>query len=74
MQTIRYELADGIATLTFDEPGASVNTMCAQWQQDLGDDERVAGIAVREKWAAPHDDIGDRRVIVDEVVAQPKAR
>ncbi|HVE51888.1 MAG TPA: 3-hydroxyacyl-CoA dehydrogenase NAD-binding domain-containing protein [Ramlibacter sp.] len=35
MQTIRYELADGIATLTFDEPGSPVNTMCAQWQEDL---------------------------------------
>lgn len=35
MKTIRYELADGIATLTFDEPGSPVNTMCLQWQQDL---------------------------------------
>jgi 3-hydroxyacyl-CoA dehydrogenase / enoyl-CoA hydratase / 3-hydroxybutyryl-CoA epimerase len=35
MKTIRYELADGIATLTFDEPGSQVNTMCAQWQTDL---------------------------------------
>jgi len=35
MNTIRYELQDGIATLTFDEPGSPVNTMCAQWQQDL---------------------------------------
>ena len=35
MKTIRYELADGIATLTFDEPGSPVNTMCARWQQDL---------------------------------------
>ena len=35
MKTIRYELADGIATLTFDEPGSPVNTMCAQWQADL---------------------------------------
>ena len=35
MKTIRYELADGIATLTFDEPGSPVNTMCAQWQEDL---------------------------------------
>jgi 3-hydroxyacyl-CoA dehydrogenase/enoyl-CoA hydratase/3-hydroxybutyryl-CoA epimerase len=35
MNTIRYELADGIATLTFDEPGSAVNTMCLQWQQDL---------------------------------------
>jgi 3-hydroxyacyl-CoA dehydrogenase/enoyl-CoA hydratase/3-hydroxybutyryl-CoA epimerase len=35
MKTIRYELQDGIATLTFDEPGSPVNTMCEQWQQDL---------------------------------------
>jgi len=35
MQTIRYLLEDGIATLTFDEPGSPVNTMCAQWQKDL---------------------------------------
>jgi 3-hydroxyacyl-CoA dehydrogenase / enoyl-CoA hydratase / 3-hydroxybutyryl-CoA epimerase len=37
MKTIRYELADGIATLTLDEPGSPVNTMCEQWQQDLGE-------------------------------------
>ena len=35
MKTIRYELQDGIATLTFDEPGSPVNTMCLQWQDDL---------------------------------------
>ena len=35
MKTIRYELADGIATLTFDEPDSAVNTMCEQWQTDL---------------------------------------
>lgn len=35
MKTIRYELADGIATLTFDEAGSPVNTMCADWQRDL---------------------------------------
>ncbi|RYZ00969.1 MAG: 3-hydroxyacyl-CoA dehydrogenase, partial [Comamonadaceae bacterium] len=35
MKTIRYELADGIATLTFDEEGSPVNTMCLQWQEDL---------------------------------------
>src|SRR5688500_15281558 len=35
MNTIKYELADGIATLTFDEPDSPVNTMCQQWQQDL---------------------------------------
>ncbi len=36
MKTIRYALdADGIATITFDEPGSPVNTMCRDWQQDL---------------------------------------
>ncbi|WP_280154851.1 3-hydroxyacyl-CoA dehydrogenase NAD-binding domain-containing protein [Piscinibacter sp. XHJ-5] len=35
MQTIRHELADGIATVTFDEPGSAVNTMCLALQQDL---------------------------------------
>ncbi len=35
MKTIRYELADGIATLTLDEPDSPVNTMCVQWQHDL---------------------------------------
>ena len=35
MKTIRYELQDGIATLTFDEPDSPVNTMCRQWQDDL---------------------------------------
>ena len=36
MKTIRYECdADGIATITFDEPGSPVNTMCRDWQQDL---------------------------------------
>ena len=35
MQTIQYELKDGIATLTFDEPDSPVNTMCEQWQKDL---------------------------------------
>jgi len=33
MQTIQYDLTDGIATLTFDEPGSPVNTMCEQWQK-----------------------------------------
>ncbi|MDO8249333.1 MAG: 3-hydroxyacyl-CoA dehydrogenase NAD-binding domain-containing protein [Rhodoferax sp.] len=38
MKTIHYALNnDGIATLTFDEPGSPVNTMCQQWQNDLGD-------------------------------------
>jgi 3-hydroxyacyl-CoA dehydrogenase/enoyl-CoA hydratase/3-hydroxybutyryl-CoA epimerase len=35
MKTIKYDLQDGIATLTFDEPNSPVNTMCLQWQQDL---------------------------------------
>jgi 3-hydroxyacyl-CoA dehydrogenase/enoyl-CoA hydratase/3-hydroxybutyryl-CoA epimerase len=35
MKTINYELAGGIATITFDEEGSPVNTMCAQWQNDL---------------------------------------
>jgi 3-hydroxyacyl-CoA dehydrogenase/enoyl-CoA hydratase/3-hydroxybutyryl-CoA epimerase len=35
VKTIQYELADGIATLTFDEEGSPVNTMCLQWQDDL---------------------------------------
>ncbi len=35
MTTIRYTLLDGIATLTFDQPGAPVNTMCEAWQHDL---------------------------------------
>jgi 3-hydroxyacyl-CoA dehydrogenase / enoyl-CoA hydratase / 3-hydroxybutyryl-CoA epimerase len=35
MKTIQYQLEGGIATLTFDEPGSAVNTMCEQWQQDL---------------------------------------
>ncbi|GAB2748273.1 3-hydroxyacyl-CoA dehydrogenase NAD-binding domain-containing protein [Melaminivora jejuensis] len=43
MQTIRYELipaqgADGqVALITFDEQGSPVNTMCEQWQADLGE-------------------------------------
>ncbi|MBT9474681.1 3-hydroxyacyl-CoA dehydrogenase NAD-binding domain-containing protein [Polaromonas sp.] len=38
MKTIQYALNnDGVATLTFDEPGSPVNTMCQQWQNDLGD-------------------------------------
>ena len=38
MQTLRYALdADGIATVTFDEPGSPVNTMCIAWQDDLGE-------------------------------------
>ena len=36
MKTIQYSLADGIATITFDEPNSPVNTMCQQWQDDMG--------------------------------------
>ncbi len=36
MQTMRYEIdADGIATLTFDAPGAPVNTMTELWQREM---------------------------------------
>jgi 3-hydroxyacyl-CoA dehydrogenase / enoyl-CoA hydratase / 3-hydroxybutyryl-CoA epimerase len=35
MKTIRYDLQDGIATITFDEEGSPVNTMCQRWQDDL---------------------------------------
>ena len=52
MKTIQYELANGIATITFDEPGSPVNTMCLDWQADLGevttrvlsDKEQIRGI------------------------------
>ncbi len=52
--TIRYELQDGIATLTFDEQGSPVNTMCRQWQQDLQavtaqvlqDKDQISGIVL----------------------------
>jgi 3-hydroxyacyl-CoA dehydrogenase/enoyl-CoA hydratase/3-hydroxybutyryl-CoA epimerase len=37
MKTIQYELQDGIATLTFDEPNSPVNTMCMDWQHDLSE-------------------------------------
>ncbi|MDR3453868.1 MAG: 3-hydroxyacyl-CoA dehydrogenase NAD-binding domain-containing protein [Rhodoferax sp.] len=46
MKTIQYELKDGIATLTFDEPGSPVNTMCQQWQDDLTE---VTAQVVRDK-------------------------
>jgi len=54
MKTIQYALADGIATLTFDEPGSPVNTMCRQWQEDLteavrqvlADREAIRGIVL----------------------------
>ena len=33
----RCDDADGIATLTFDEPGSAVNTMTERWQHDLAE-------------------------------------
>ena len=44
--TIRYELANDIATITFDEQGSPVNTMCLQWQDDL---DAVAAQVVKDK-------------------------
>ena len=35
MKTIQYQLVGGIATITFDEEGSPVNTMCEQWTHDL---------------------------------------
>jgi 3-hydroxyacyl-CoA dehydrogenase/enoyl-CoA hydratase/3-hydroxybutyryl-CoA epimerase len=47
MQTLKYEIdADGIATLTFDQPGSAVNTMTLQWQQELGE---AVGMMERDK-------------------------
>ena len=54
MTTISYALDNGVATLTFDEPGSPVNTMCEAWQADLtravaqvvADRERIQGIVL----------------------------
>ncbi|WOP16026.1 3-hydroxyacyl-CoA dehydrogenase NAD-binding domain-containing protein [Ottowia sp. SB7-C50] len=46
LKTLRYDLADGIATLTFDEENSPVNTMCLQWQDDL---QTVTDQAVKDK-------------------------
>jgi 3-hydroxyacyl-CoA dehydrogenase / enoyl-CoA hydratase / 3-hydroxybutyryl-CoA epimerase len=46
MKTIQYDLQDGIATITFDEAGSQVNTMCEQWHQDLTE---VTAQVVRDK-------------------------
>ena len=46
MKTIKYELRDGIATITFDEEDSPVNTMCAHWQKDLTD---VTAQVVKDK-------------------------
>lgn len=45
-QTIRYELTNGIATITFDEQGSPVNTMCLQWQDDL---DAIAAQVVKDR-------------------------
>lgn len=53
MKTIRYEKdAEGVVTLTFDAPGAAVNTMSAEWQADfeaavarlVGEKDTLAGV------------------------------
>jgi 3-hydroxyacyl-CoA dehydrogenase / enoyl-CoA hydratase / 3-hydroxybutyryl-CoA epimerase len=46
MKTIRFDLQDGIATITFDEEGSPVNTMCEAWRHDL---EEVTQRVVREQ-------------------------
>ena len=46
LKTLRYELADGIATITFDEENSPVNTMCLQWQHDL---QTVTDQVVKDK-------------------------
>ena len=48
LETLRYELQDGIATITFDEQGSPVNTMCGQWQADLSQ------VALQVKQDAPN--------------------
>ena len=45
-KTIRYDLANGIATITFDEQGSPVNTMCLQWQDDL---DAIAAQVTKDK-------------------------
>lgn len=46
MKTIRYQLENGIATVTFDEPNSPVNTMCLQWQSDMSE---LANQVLRDK-------------------------
>ena len=47
METIRMDQdAEGIITLTFDAPGAPVNTMSAAWQRDM---EEVAALVTAQK-------------------------
>ncbi|GAC1603727.1 MAG: 3-hydroxyacyl-CoA dehydrogenase NAD-binding domain-containing protein [Ramlibacter sp.] len=46
METIRYEVQDGIATITFDQQGSAVNTMCDAWRLELAE---VAAQVLRDK-------------------------
>jgi 3-hydroxyacyl-CoA dehydrogenase / enoyl-CoA hydratase / 3-hydroxybutyryl-CoA epimerase len=50
MKTIRYALDTApfgtVATLTFDEPGSPVNTMCEAWQADLSE---AVGLLVADR-------------------------
>ncbi|MFM6985572.1 MAG: 3-hydroxyacyl-CoA dehydrogenase NAD-binding domain-containing protein [Hydrogenophaga sp.] len=49
-KTIRYELANAafgtVATITFDEQGSPVNTMCLQWQDDM---DAIAAQVLQDK-------------------------
>ncbi len=46
LKTLRYEIEQQIATITFDEQGSPVNTMCLQWQDDL---DQVAQELVKDR-------------------------
>ena len=46
LKTLRYEIEQEIATITFDEQGSPVNTMCLQWQDDL---DQVAQELVKDR-------------------------
>ena len=46
LETLRYALTDGIASITFDEENSPVNTMCLQWQDDL---QTVTNQVVKDK-------------------------
>ena len=55
MNPIRYEQdADGVVTLTFDAPGAPLNTMTPEWEQAMtaavdklvADKERISGVVL----------------------------
>jgi len=46
LKTLRYDIEQGIATISFDEQGSPVNTMCLQWQDDLAE---VAQVLVQDR-------------------------